>query len=99
MIAAATALSRVCLRRSRLERVTFLARRHPMSMKLMSTLTTTLIVGALIVAAMPASASPKDDQIERGKSLYGVNCAKCHGDSGEGKKAPALVGKTALPLD
>jgi cytochrome c len=34
-------------------------------------------------------------------ALYGQNCASCHGASGEGKKAPAVVGLSsgALPLD
>jgi mono/diheme cytochrome c family protein len=41
------------------------------------------------------------DQVAAGQKLYGENCATCHGASGEGKKAPAVVGlKTgALPLD
>ncbi len=37
-------------------------------------------------------------QIDRGAQVYGMNCAKCHGDAGEGAKAPPLVGKNALPL-
>lgn len=40
------------------------------------------------------------DQIAMGQSLYGENCASCHGAGGEGKgSAPAVVGKGALPLD
>jgi cytochrome c len=39
-------------------------------------------------------------QAENGAKLYAKHCAKCHGDNGEGtKKAPAVVGKSALPLD
>src|SRR2546425_9886970 len=40
-------------------------------------------------------------QVSAGQKLYGEKCASCHGDSGEGKKAPAVVGiaKGALPLD
>jgi len=40
-------------------------------------------------------------QVTLGQKLYGEKCASCHGDSGEGKKAPAVVGisKGALPLD
>ena len=36
---------------------------------------------------------------ERGATLYGASCAGCHGDAGQGAKAPAVVGKDALPLD
>ncbi len=40
------------------------------------------------------------EQIGRGSQLFAVNCAKCHGDSGQGSEdAPPLVGKGALPLD
>jgi mono/diheme cytochrome c family protein len=40
------------------------------------------------------------NQVALGAKLYGDNCAGCHGGSGEGSaKAPALVGKAALPLD
>jgi cytochrome c len=40
-------------------------------------------------------------QVAIGQKLYGEKCASCHGDSGEGKKGPAVVGiaKGALPLD
>jgi mono/diheme cytochrome c family protein len=48
-------------------------------------------------AAPPRTAA---DQIARGGHLFAANCAKCHGDSGEGTDdAPPLVGKGALPLD
>ncbi|HKE14194.1 MAG TPA: cytochrome c [Kofleriaceae bacterium] len=40
-----------------------------------------------------------EEQAARGAQLYGQHCAKCHGDAGQGAKAPALVGKEALPLD
>lgn len=40
------------------------------------------------------------DQVAMGQSLYGENCASCHGAGGEGKgSAPAVVGQGALPLD
>jgi cytochrome c len=39
-------------------------------------------------------------QAEEGGKLYAKHCAKCHGDAGQGtNKAPAVVGKMALPLD
>jgi len=48
-------------------------------------------------AAAPATAGA---QIERGAQLFAANCAKCHGDAGEGTEdAPKLVGEGALPLD
>jgi cytochrome c len=47
-------------------------------------------------AAPPGTATA---QIERGAHLFAANCAKCHGDAGEGTDdAPPLVGKAALPL-
>ncbi len=39
------------------------------------------------------------EQVALGGELYGENCARCHGASGEGKKAPPVVGPNALPLD
>jgi len=40
------------------------------------------------------------DQVARGGALYGANCAKCHGDAGQGTdKGPAVVGEGVLPLD
>ncbi len=49
--------------------------------------------------AAPAASNQAVEAAERGATLYGAKCASCHGDAGEGKKAPALVGKDALPLD
>jgi S-disulfanyl-L-cysteine oxidoreductase SoxD len=45
------------------------------------------------------------DQVARGQTLFAENCAKCHGDAGEGGtgdiKAPRLVGlaQGALPIE
>ncbi len=47
-------------------------------------------------------ATPFQEQADRGAVLYGENCARCHGDGGEGTSlAPRLVGlaEGALPLD
>ncbi|MGA9521457.1 MAG: c-type cytochrome, partial [Myxococcaceae bacterium] len=44
----------------------------------------------------PATAA---EQVALGGELYGENCARCHGASGEGKKAPPVVGASALPLE
>ncbi len=46
----------------------------------------------------PAAASAAE-AAEKGAALYGAKCASCHGDAGQGAKAPAVVGKGALPLD
>lgn len=36
--------------------------------------------------------------VERGATLYGAECAHCHGDSGQGTdKGPPVVGESALP--
>jgi cytochrome c len=53
-------------------------------------------------AEAPATAPTTfSEQVALGQSLYGEHCSKCHGASGEGAKAPAVVGldKGALPLD
>jgi cytochrome c len=53
--------------------------------------------GAAPEAAAPGGA---DDQVATGAKLYAANCASCHGSGGEGDAhVPAVVGKTALPLD
>lgn len=46
-----------------------------------------------------AAASGGEDQAAEGGKLYAKHCAKCHGDAGQGKKGPPVVGKDALPLD
>lgn len=57
--------------------------------------------------ATPASASTGAppatfaEQVAAGQTLYGANCAGCHGDAGQGGKGPRVVGiaQGALPLD
>lgn len=46
-----------------------------------------------------AAAAGGEDQAAEGAKLYAKHCAKCHGDAGQGKKGPPVVGKDALPLD
>jgi mono/diheme cytochrome c family protein len=65
-----------------------------------------LCLVALLAACQeskPAPATPPRtaaEQVDRGGRLFAVNCAKCHGASGQGTDdAPPLVGKGALPLD
>ena len=49
-------------------------------------------------AAPPASFA---EQVAEGQKVYGQQCANCHGASGQGAKAPRVVGlkEGALPLD
>jgi mono/diheme cytochrome c family protein len=50
----------------------------------------------------PATPTTFDEQVALGQTLYGANCASCHGDGGQGTAtAPPVVGidKGALPLD
>ena len=59
---------------------------------------------ALAIAAPLALSAPGPEtaaaQIARGKQLYVHNCARCHGNAGQGtKKGPPVVGKDAFPLD
>ena len=52
------------------------------------------------VAAAGGGAGDVSAQIARGQKLYGQYCAGCHGNAGQGSGgAPAVVGKSALPLD
>jgi len=56
--------------------------------------------GAFALVTVGGVARAADDQATEGGKLYGKHCSKCHGDAGQGtKKAPAVVGKDALPLD
>ncbi len=50
-------------------------------------------------AAAPATSFA--DQVAEGQKVYGAQCANCHGASGQGAKAPRVVGlkEGALPLD
>ncbi len=56
--------------------------------------------GAPAAGAPSTAASTTGDQTAVGAKLYAENCASCHGNGGEGNaKAPAVVGRGALPLD
>jgi cytochrome c len=61
------------------------------------------LLASVVSAASVAAAEPSAEvaaQIANGQKLFAAHCAKCHGDAGQGtKKAPAVVGKNALPLD
>lgn len=51
--------------------------------------------------ATGTSSATFEAQAAEGQKLYAANCASCHGGSGEGGKAPRVVGVSqgALPLD
>ena len=56
-----------------------------------------VIVFAVALSAEQTNSSVWDgvylpEQAEKGKALYTEQCSMCHGDSLEGKSAPALVG-------
>jgi mono/diheme cytochrome c family protein len=59
--------------------------------------------GGEMAAPADQTAAPATfaEQVALGQTLYAANCAECHGASGEGGKAPRLVGLAdgALPLD
>jgi mono/diheme cytochrome c family protein len=55
---------------------------------------------AVVAICLMFASAALADQITDGQQLFGKYCASCHGNAGEGsKKAPPVVGKTALPLD
>jgi cytochrome c len=71
-------------------------------------LTALSILGGCATTSAPppaaASAAPPASfaaQVAEGQTLYGNNCANCHGDAGLGGKAPRVVGIKvgAFPLD
>ena len=43
-------------------------------------------------SASPATFIAATEQTERGKALFGMICAKCHGEQGQGDKGPRLIG-------
>lgn len=53
------------------------------------------------LAADNASPQTFAEQVAHGERLYSAQCSGCHGASGQGGRAPAVVGLTsgALPLD
>lgn len=52
-------------------------------------------------AAAAAAPTSFAEQVAAGQALYAQHCANCHGDAGQGGKAPRVVGlkEGALPLD
>ncbi|HEY3922152.1 MAG TPA: c-type cytochrome [Gaiellaceae bacterium] len=50
------------------------------------------LFAALVLAPPAAASSPGVVHARTGAALYAANCAKCHGPTGEGLKAPSLRG-------
>ena len=44
------------------------------------------------VVSCTSKAVPADATLARGQEVFDQNCAVCHGDKGQGKTAPPLVG-------
>jgi cytochrome c len=79
----------------------------PRSLRLLSLASLIFIAGgagcATTSSAPTATPAPTSfaDQVALGATLYSQDCASCHGDAGQGDKAPRVVGLKdgALPLD
>jgi mono/diheme cytochrome c family protein len=39
-----------------------------------------------------ATAQPQEEQVAAGRDVYRAECAKCHGEQGEGGTGPVLIG-------
>jgi cytochrome c len=70
-------------------------------MKIALPLLTALLAGACASSdPNPPPTNAWQSQVQRGADVFADNCAKCHGKSGQGsKKAPALAGSGALPVN
>lgn len=64
------------------------------------------LVPALLLSAACQRPAERDDraspavvsQVQRGQAVFADNCARCHGDAGQGARGPRLVGPGAFPL-
>ena len=55
-------------------------------------LTSAAAVAVAVAVGSSCSSRPSDPTLARGQEVFEQNCAACHGDKGEGKNAPALIG-------
>ncbi len=53
-----------------------------------------LITASALVLAAAVAFTPAMAMAEDGAALYGAKCKMCHGDAGQGKMGPKLVGTT-----
>jgi cytochrome c len=49
------------------------------------------------VGASDVNLATAKDKAATGASVYAANCAQCHGDRGQGRNAPQLLGAGGLP--
>ena len=52
---------------------------------------------ASTVGASDANLAVANDKAATGASVFAANCARCHGDRGQGRNGPQLMGAGALP--
>ncbi|GEM_PF-1114297 len=72
-------------------------------------LRTSLVVVAtvgLVLSALASARAFTAEQVSKGREIFRLQCARCHGPSGEGIRdiyrgmtAPPLIGPTAFPVD
>ena len=61
----------------------------------MRRLATTLLVALGLGSGLspgPIVAQDADRQVAQGQAIYARRCARCHGEGGEGKMGPSLIG-------
>jgi mono/diheme cytochrome c family protein len=61
----------------------------------MRRLATTLLVALGLGSGLwpgPIVAQDADRQVAQGEAIYARRCARCHGEGGEGKMGPSLIG-------
>lgn len=81
------------------------SRRHHKAARLLLVALALLVTGGIYAVASPAAsvaAPTTEETIARGKELYAMSCASCHGLNGEGlaaEGAPSLIGVGAAAVD
>lgn len=83
----------------------FSSRRHQKGARLLLVACALLVTGGLYAVVSPATsvaAPTPEETVARGKELFAVSCASCHGLNGEGlaeQGIPSLVGVGAAAVD
>ncbi len=78
----------------------------PTLLRLASIVRTGLLLISLILIGYAPARAFTAEQVEKGRDLFRLNCARCHGPDGQGIRdiyrgmtAPALISPGAFPLD